>query len=191
MSSTRPLSVMSYIVLLQKKLKEEETKREKNLKQGKKRLFTSTEDQVLKILVNIFGDKRWNEIASFIPGKTNRQCRERYKIYLAPGINREEWTKEDDDKLIYYISQHGPKWSALTKYFPGRTANSLKNRYNVHINPIDRNRRGKSSSSTDDSIILPGNDLSEFACLELPIDDQLQFTNEFVDNFTTEINQLI
>ena len=63
---------------------EEQTKNE-NQKTSKKQKFTLYEDELLKRIVFRFGPKNWKLIASMIPGRTSRQCRDRYSNYLAPG----------------------------------------------------------------------------------------------------------
>jgi hypothetical protein len=140
------LNAIKYFALLQSQLAEEEREREARGKKGKKRYFTVIEDEMLIFLVKIMGEKKWKEIAKMIPNKNVRQCRERYKTYLKPGINHNDWTKEEDTKLVKLVAEMGPKWAVLTNYFPGRTDNSLKNRYNVHLNKGDKS---PSSQSTD------------------------------------------
>ena len=107
----------------------------------KKRSFSPQEDQRLIDLVNLFGISNWKVISQNFPGRTQRQCRERYKTYLAPGISKDPWTPEEDELLKQKFDEYGPKWSVISKYFIGRTDNNLKNRYNNHIS--DRKKRTK------------------------------------------------
>ena len=135
------LNAIKYFAKLQNKISEEEKERKMKKKQGTKRIFTQTEDELLLFLVGLMGEKRWKEISKLIPGKSVRQCRERYKTYLKPGINLDEWTPEDDSKLKELVENIGPKWAVLTSYFPGRTDNALKNRYNVHLTEHKKPRK--------------------------------------------------
>jgi len=99
----------------------------------RKRNFTIVEDAALLQLVHQFGIGKWKEIASHIPGRTDRQCRERYKTYLAPGIRNDPWSPEEDDILAQKVKQYGQKWAIISKYLNGRTDNAIKNRYHIHI----------------------------------------------------------
>jgi hypothetical protein len=50
---------------------------------------------------------------------------------LSPLIVKKDWTEEDDALLIAMQFQHKNKWSEMTQYFPGSTANAIKNRFNL------------------------------------------------------------
>ncbi|OHS94338.1 hypothetical protein TRFO_11196 [Tritrichomonas foetus] len=91
--------------------------------------FTPQEDATLKKLVNELGCTKWSEIASKLLNRTGRQCRERWKNYLAPGIENGPWTIEEDSILIQKVGEFGTIWSKIVKFFPGRTDVNLKNRW--------------------------------------------------------------
>lgn len=44
----------------------------------KRKKFSPEEDEQLKKLVEKMGSKKWGNIAKFMPGRTGRQCRDRY-----------------------------------------------------------------------------------------------------------------
>ena len=98
------------------------------------RKFSSKEDLMLKSIVNTFGAKNWKLIASMMPNKTSRQCRDRYMNYLAPGYIYSEWMEEEDLLLESKYKEFGSQWSKIQKFFPYRTANSIKNRFNYTVN---------------------------------------------------------
>ena len=103
------------------------------IKKSKRKKFTKEEDL---ILINIFSfsiDFKWEKYSKLFPNRTERQCKERYKNYLANNILNNEWTEEEDEKLISYIKIMGLKWVKLTEYFPTRSANNLKNRWYKHL----------------------------------------------------------
>lgn len=178
-------TILDYLTEMVKTLQREQEKREQSNKKGKKRLFTEKEDQILMLLVSLFGDKNWGEVAEFIPGKTKRQCRERYKIYLAPGINHGNWRQCDDERLNALYCQIGPRWSLLTRFFPGRTANFLKNRYNVHINPLYRDRKNKNKQNSSTSEVIPTENLDQ-----QNKNDSNVFVFEPMDNSIQELSDL-
>ncbi|KAK8842378.1 Myb- protein B [Tritrichomonas musculus] len=98
--------------------------------------FSDEEDTLLKNIVKCFGAKNWKFIAFLMPNKTSRQCRDRYMNYLAPGFIHTEWTIEEDTLLAQKFRELGPKWTKIQKYFPSRTANAIKNRYNYTIRKV-------------------------------------------------------
>lgn len=100
----------------------------------KRRKFTQEEDEIIK--KSIVGDDRyqdWNKIAQNIPGKSARQCRERYRHYLKPGLNKEKWTQEEDKIIIEMHNKYGPNWALMAKSLEGRDNNDIKNRWNSHL----------------------------------------------------------
>ena len=116
-------------------------------KTPKKRAFTPEEDSMILMLLSQSKEMSWKEISQYIPGKTTRQSRERYQTYLAPGINQSPWTQEEDSLLLKKYNEIGPKWAEISKFFNGRSANALKNRFNVHI--IHRSRNNRASKNSD------------------------------------------
>jgi hypothetical protein len=94
-----------------------------------KRRFTTAEDAAIQHLVSTLGSHKWEEIGQLIPGRSARQCRERYENYLAEIISSCPWTKEDDERLLRIANECGHHWTEMAKFFPGRNPNNLKNRW--------------------------------------------------------------
>lgn len=92
--------------------------------------FKPFEDELLKKLVEEFGDKDWSLIASHMEGRTVRQCRERWQNNLSSTVIKSKWTKEEDKTLKIKYSEFGPKWKLLEEFFPGRTSYNIRNRWN-------------------------------------------------------------
>jgi hypothetical protein len=103
-----------------------------------KRPFTPEEDAILTKLVSQYGERVWYEVEKELPGRTSRQCRERWNLYLSPGISNEPWTLDDDSQLLQLYQVYGPKWTVLASSFPKRTANNIKNRYKQLARQIQR-----------------------------------------------------
>ena len=51
-------------------------------------------------LVTRYGPNRWSVIASSLPGRNGKQCRERWHNQLDPKINTSAWTEAEDITLI-------------------------------------------------------------------------------------------
>jgi hypothetical protein len=95
--------------------------------------FSLSEDNALLELVGQNGACNWQEIASHMPGRTGRQCRDRFANYLAPTLTQQPWSRAEDDVIIKMFKQGGPRWSQIAACLPGRSSNSVKNRWNTHI----------------------------------------------------------
>jgi hypothetical protein len=94
------------------------------------RLWTTEEDRVLleTIATNDY-NLIWPKIAAAIPGRTGKQCRERYLNHLKPSVKLTSWSVAEDAMIFRLYSVEGSKWSRMVKHLPGRTDNSIKNRY--------------------------------------------------------------
>ncbi|KAJ0409993.1 hypothetical protein ATCC90586_009670 [Pythium insidiosum] len=86
------------------------------------------EDQILEYLVTQ-GCNNWGQIAERIPGRTPKQCRERWKNHLDPAINKGPYTEEEDKVILDAQARLGNKWSQIAQLLKGRTEDSVKIRW--------------------------------------------------------------
>lgn len=42
----------------------------------------------MRTLVNQYGPRKWSAIASHLPGRVGKQCRERWQNHLRPDVNK-------------------------------------------------------------------------------------------------------
>jgi hypothetical protein len=87
------------------------------------------EDKKLIEWVKVEGPHKWSQCAELIPGRSGKQCRERWFNTLNPDVKKGNWTAEEDFKIFSLFSETGSKWSKIATHFPGRTENSVKNRF--------------------------------------------------------------
>lgn len=94
--------------------------------------WTHEEDVLLLNLVDRFGDRDWNRIANYVPGRSNKSCRERYIMRLrfekrAVGA----WLRKEDETLLSLINRYGTNWSLISTYLPERNNHQVRNRYGL------------------------------------------------------------
>jgi hypothetical protein len=108
-------------------------------------MFSFEEDVLLRQLVEQYGDNDWKVIAQEMPNRSRRQCRERYKNYLAPDLSNRPWSDGEDALLRDKVAEYGPKWAKISVFFKGRSDASIKNRWWSSLN-------GRAESAVFDSL---------------------------------------
>lgn len=103
-----------------------EAQKSSNLKRN---FFTKDEDHLLTRAAIKYKQSSWNKIAQCVPGKTPKQCRDRWTNYLQPSLNFEPWSSQEDQLLISLVNKYGTHWTRMKKHFPNRSTNSMKNRW--------------------------------------------------------------
>eukprot|EP01035_Chromulina_nebulosa_P018766 gene18766-24533_t len=98
--------------------------------------WSDEEDTLLTYLVSL-GFKNWGKLASHMPGRTSKQCRERWCHHLDPNVKKSEYTDEEDKKILSLHQQLGNRWSAIAKQLPGRTENSIRSRVKALKSTLD------------------------------------------------------
>lgn len=136
--------------------------------------FSKEEDDKIRSLVSKYGTRKWQLIASFIDGRTPKQCRDRYSNYLVPGYFKGEWSVEEDELLTKLFFQIGPKWSNIQKSFPGRSSNSLKNRWKFFLS---RQRKSKSDDFDNDTKLEEKSNKNDF--YQTYVDENLKIAEMF------------
>ncbi len=96
--------------------------------QLKKGIWSLEEDKKLYEWVKLNGPNNWKNCVKFV-GRISKQCRERWYNVLDPNIRKGNWSKCEDKLLFDLYEKYGTKWSKISKFFKGRTENSLKNRF--------------------------------------------------------------
>lgn len=75
----------------------------KRLSRKRKRAWNEEQDCRLVALVAANGPKQWESISREIPGRTGKQCRERWLNQLNPLLRSNAWSMEE--QWVFYIMQ--------------------------------------------------------------------------------------
>jgi hypothetical protein len=102
--------------------------------------FTKEEDTQLVELIRAYGESDWVTIASHLPGRNSRQCRERWRHYLMPSLATNPFTNQELLAIVGYYREHGPKWKLIASHFEGRTHIAVKNAWVHLVNKRARNQ---------------------------------------------------
>lgn len=128
-----------------------------------RKLFSVEEDHLLTTIMYGQPFTTWIAVAAQIPGRTARQCRDRWANYLSPNNKNGPWSQNEDEILAEKHKEYGPQWTIISKFFDGRSENNVKNRWYTHlkhkyygksinndfmkINTLPPNARGQSNYS--------------------------------------------
>ncbi|KAI0757323.1 hypothetical protein C8Q80DRAFT_1092893 [Daedaleopsis nitida] len=117
----------------------------------KKSAWTPEEDQLLLSLYATHNTK-WSVIARHIPGRTDDACSKRYREALDPSLKRDDWTADEDAKLLDAYSRLGGKWGLIGQEL-NRSGLGCRNRWRM----LERRRTALSREAA------PRGDLSSSA----------------------------
>ena len=98
-----------------------------------RKLFSPQEDAILTKIMYQQPFETWIAVAEHLPGRTARQCRDRWVNYLSPSNKNGPWTSEEDQLLTEKYMEHGPQWTTIAKFFDGRSENNVKNRWYTYV----------------------------------------------------------
>ena len=78
----------------------------------------STLVQVITEVEKHEGRLNWHSICHRVPGRTAKQCRERWHSQLDPSISREPWSSQEEKVLIQLHHEMGNKWTEIANIPP-------------------------------------------------------------------------
>ena len=81
---------------------------------AKKRPWTQEESDMVRQLVAEHGTRSWTLMASKLPGRSGKQCRERWKYQLDPSVRRGLWRAEEDAVIVRERARRGNRWAEVS-----------------------------------------------------------------------------
>lgn len=154
--------------------------------------WSTNEDKLLKEWVDGEGPTKWSACAAHIPGRSGKQCRERWHNTLNPEVKKGEWTPDEDRVIFELQSSIGPKWIEIATKLPGRTENSIKNRFYSTIRRMKINAI-KNSGDADPEQSCPAAEIKEETVTEkrmLTLVEQMKHLESMMMRTKTEITML-
>ncbi|KAK2736775.1 hypothetical protein FQN57_000547 [Myotisia sp. PD_48] len=92
----------------------------------------------------------WQEIASALPGRSNKDCRKRWFNVLSGGLRKGAWTSDEDILLRNAVQAEGrSSWMRVAAHVPRRTADQCAKRWQHFLDPsLDRSEWTKDDNQT-------------------------------------------
>lgn len=155
--------------------------------------FTPDEDEKLRSLVLKLGDNDWLTIANEMKPRTARQCRERYKNYLAPQLLNGPWTESENTLLEEKYKEFGPRWAKIAQFFPSRSDVNIKNHWASLSNKLRSNKPVEMTNQSINAINPSSSFCSSnfvqngFASPQSPISPPSPPTNNFTQQYTPQV----
>jgi hypothetical protein len=114
--------------------------------------WTIEEDRKLLKWVESQGPYKWTQCSEVIIGRSGKQCRERWFNSLNPIVKKGSWSVEEDFIIFKRFSENGSKWSKIAAELPGRTENSIKNRFYSTLRSFATEQNNKKKSTNVNSL---------------------------------------
>jgi hypothetical protein len=95
-----------------------------------KNKWSPEDDARVVAAIHEVGLDSWSKVASLVPGRTGKQCRERWLDKLSPEVVKHDWCPEEDATIIAMQGELGNSWAKIRDCLPGRSVGAIKNRWN-------------------------------------------------------------
>jgi hypothetical protein len=115
--------------------------------------WSTEETKKLLEVAQKYSCRDWVQICKDLgTNRTPMQCFQRYQRSHNASIIKQEFTADEDEKLLELVPKYGFNWEQIAIYMPGRTASQCNHRYNNSA--IQSIRSGRWTSEEDVRLIL-------------------------------------
>lgn len=148
------------------------------------------EDDLLRKSVEIHGCKNWTAVSTHVPKRGPKQCRERWTAQINPLLSKDEWKEEEDQIIIDKHDELGNSWARIASFLNGRSANSVKNRFNwlKRKSLVKRDSESKIEKDAVKSRMLPMPILSSYTVHRSINDSFTQETPNYISSPPSSTN---
>ena len=74
---------------------------------------------MVRRLVHMHGTRSWTLVAQHLPGRTGKQCRERWHNHLDHDIRKDAWSIQEDRMLLELHRKFGNRWADIASTCTG------------------------------------------------------------------------
>lgn len=85
-------------------------------------------DKLRKLAKN---NSNWSVIASYFPGRSAGQCRQRWRTVLSESLQLRPWTGDEDELLAELHAVHGSTFSIIAQQMNGRSLEQCRDRWSI------------------------------------------------------------
>lgn len=118
--------------------------------------WTEEETDKLAELVKDHGTKAWTTIAELLGSRNSKQCRRRWKNFIAfPERKDSQWTEQEDKVLMEAYDSMGNRWTDIATQLKGRTDNAVKNRWGLLQKRSGRKATARKVADAPREVSLP------------------------------------
>jgi hypothetical protein len=137
---------------------------EKIFKIIKEERWTPVEEENFLEIINFERRNDWKEISRRI-GRSQQACYSKFLNVKYKDTHRGKLTKEEDELILKYVDEIGPKWAEIAKLIKTRTGKQVRDRY---VNHLSKDIKKTKFTLEEDLIVLKfqkklGNSWTEIA----------------------------
>jgi hypothetical protein len=117
--------------------------------------FRPQEDELLRLLVSQSETRCWTKIASQLPGRNVRQCRDRWNHYLSRTPHAGQWTPEEDALLRTKAVGRPWEWQQMADFFPNRSERDVQMRWALIKRGPKKGEEDPGGTDTQSTAVAP------------------------------------